>query len=125
MYALNEIFNNQYMILLIFCIGGLILGLIINILSYNLAIQSPDIEKLSAYECGFEPFEDARNKFDVRFYIVAILFLIFDIEILYLFPWIMSLDTIGLEGFWSMIFFLLLLSLGFVYEIYKGALDWQ
>lgn len=124
-FFMNEIFNNQYIIVLIFCIGGLSLGFIINLLSYNIAIRSPDIEKLSAYECGFEPFEDARNKFDVRFYVVAILFLIFDIEILYLFPWVLTLNIIGFEGFWTMVAFLLLLSVGFLYEVSKGALDWQ
>ena len=125
MYLTNEIFDNQYAMLLVFALGGLILGFIINVLSYNIAVQTPDIEKVSAYECGFEPFEDARNKFDVRFYVVAILFLIFDIEILYLFPWVLTLDTIGFEGFWTMIIFLILLSLGFLYEVAKGALDWQ
>jgi len=86
MLFINNIFTNQYLILLLFIIFSLVLGLIIFGLSYFIAIQTPDSEKTSAYECGFEPFEDARNKFDVRFYIVAILFIIFDIEVVYLFP---------------------------------------
>ena len=104
---------------------SLILGLIIFGLSYFIAVQNPDSEKLSAYECGFEPFEDARNKFDVRFYIVAILFIIFDVEVLYLFPWSVSLAYIGYPGFWAMILFLIILTVGFLYEIVKKALDWQ
>lgn len=86
MLYINHIFTNQYLILLLFIIFSLVLGFIIFGLSYLIAIQTPDSEKTSAYECGFEPFEDARNKFDVRFYIVAILFIIFDIEVVYLFP---------------------------------------
>ena len=101
-------------------ISALILGL-----SFLLAIQTPDNEKTSAYECGFEPFEDARNKFDVRFYIIAILFLLFDMEIIYLFPWSISLYSIGFQGCWIMILFLFILIIGFVYEIIKKALDWQ
>lgn len=125
MYNIYSLWTNQYIILLSFLVFGLILGFIIILLSYFIAVQNPDSEKVSAYECGFEPFEDARNRFDVRFYIVAILFLIFDIEILYLFPWVVSLNVIGFEGFWIMIIFLILLTIGFVYEIFKGALDWE
>lgn len=125
MYNNHFIYNYNFSILFSFAIFGLVLALIIFLLSYFIAIQNPDIEKVSAYECGFEPFEDARKKFDVRFYIVAILFLIFDIEILYIFPWIVSLNSIGLYGFWIMIFFLVFLALGFLYEICQGALDWQ
>lgn len=125
LYFFNEIFNEQYTKVFIFCLCGLGLGLLISILSYALAVQSPDAEKVSAYECGFEPFEDARNKFDIRFYVVAILFLIFDIEVLYLFPWVLSLNVIGTEGYWVMMGFLILLSVGFLYEVAKGALDWQ
>ena len=86
MYITNSIFTSQYLVIFLFIIFSIVLGLIILGLSYFIAIQTPDSEKLSAYECGFEPFEDARNKFDVRFYIVAILFIIFDIEVVYLFP---------------------------------------
>ena len=89
------------------------------------AKQKPDSEKLSAYECGFNAFDDARMKFDVRFYLVAILFIIFDLEVAFLFPWAVSLGNIGLFGFWSMIVFLTVLTVGFVYEWRKGALEWE
>lgn len=87
--------------------------------------QKPDTAKLSAYECGFDAFDDARHKFDVRFYLVAILFIIFDLEIAFLFPWAVSLGDIGLFGFWSMMGFLGVLTVGFIYEWRKGALDWE
>jgi len=87
--------------------------------------QNPDSEKNSAYECGFEPFTDARSKFDVRFYLVCLLFIIFDLEIAFLFPWAISLGEIGMFGFWSMIVFLGVLTVGFIYEWKKGALDWE
>ena len=87
--------------------------------------QKPDPEKNSAYECGFEAFEDARTKFDVRFYLVAILFIIFDLEVAFLFPWAVSLGKIGLFGFWSMAVFLGILTVGFIYEWKKGALEWE
>ena len=87
--------------------------------------KKPDTEKLSAYECGFEAFADARNKFDVRFYLVCLLFIIFDLEIAFLFPWAISLGEIGLFGFWSMVTFLGILTVGFVYEWKKGALEWE
>jgi NADH-quinone oxidoreductase subunit A len=87
--------------------------------------QNPDPEKNSAYECGFEAFEDARQKFDVRFYLVAILFIIFDLEVAFLFPWAVSLGDIGLVGFWSMVVFLGVLTVGFIYEWNKGALEWE
>ena len=93
--------------------------------SYVLARQRPDPEKVSAYECGFEPFDDARRPFDVRFYLVAILFIIFDLEIAFLFPWAISLGSIGMFGFWSMMVFLGVLTVGFVYEWRKGALEWE
>ena len=94
-------------------------------LSFVLGKQNPDSEKLSAYECGFPAFDDARAKFDVRFYLVAILFIIFDLEIAFLFPWAVSLGDIGLFGFWSMILFLGVLTVGFIYEWKKGALEWE
>ena len=87
--------------------------------------QKPDPEKNSPYECGFEPFDDARGKFDVRFYLVAILFIIFDLEVAFLFPWAVSLGGIGLLGFWSMVIFLGILTIGFIYEWKKGALEWE
>ena len=93
--------------------------------SYLLAQQKPDSEKSSAYECGFEAFADARTKFDVRFYLVAILFIIFDLEVAFLFPWAVSLKDIGAFGFFSMVTFLAVLTVGFVYEWKKGALDWE
>lgn len=93
--------------------------------SYIVAPQRPDVEKNSAYECGFEAFEDARHKFDVRFYLVAILFIIFDLEVAFLFPWAISLGSIGVFGFWSMMVFLGILTIGFVYEWRKGALEWE
>jgi NADH-quinone oxidoreductase subunit A len=94
-------------------------------LSYMLGNQKPDSEKLSAYECGFEAFGDARARFDVRFYLVAILFIIFDLEIAFLFPWAVSLESIGDFGFWSMMIFLAVLTIGFIYEWKKGALEWE
>ena len=121
----HNLLSNQYLIILICISFSIFLGLIIFGLSYILAVQNPDSEKISAYECGFEPFEDARNKFDVRFYIVAILFIIFDVEVIYLFPWSISLYVIGFQGFWLMILFLIILTIGFLYEIIKKALDWQ
>jgi NADH-quinone oxidoreductase subunit A len=89
------------------------------------ARQKPYAEKLSAYECGFEAFDDARRRFDVRFYLVAILFIIFDLEVAFLFPWAISLSALGLFGFWSMMSFLAVLTVGFIYEWRKGALDWE
>ena len=90
-----------------------------------IAYRAPDPEKLSAYECGFDAFDDARMKFDVRFYLVSILFIIFDLEVAFLFPWAVSLGKIGLFGFWSMIVFLAVLTIGFIYEWRKGALEWD
>jgi NADH-quinone oxidoreductase subunit A len=125
MWLLKQIYDVDYISIGFFIIFSFILGLVIFFLSYFIALQNPDSEKISAYECGFEPFEDARNKFDVRFYIVAILFIIFDIEVIFLFPWAVSFPYIGSEGFWIMIYFLLILVLGFLYEISVAALDWQ
>ncbi len=104
---------------------ALLISAVVLTLSFVLAIQAPDAEKTSAYECGFEPFEDARNRFDIRFYIVAILFLIFDLEVAYLFPWGVTLGIIGGVGYEIIILFLLLLTVGFIYEVIKGALDLQ
>ena len=95
------------------------------VMSYVIARQKPDSEKLSSYECGFEAFEDARGQFDVRFYLVAILFIIFDLEVAFLFPWAITLGQIGMFGFWAMIVFLAILTVGFVYEWRKGALEWE
>ncbi len=93
--------------------------------SYLIARQNPDSEKLSPFECGFAPFDDARGQFDVRFYLVAILFIIFDLEVAFLFPWAVALGDIGLFGFWSMMLFLAVLTIGFIYEWRKGALEWE
>jgi len=94
-------------------------------LSIRVSAYNPDTEKLSAYECGFDPYEDARNVFDVRFYLVAILFIIFDLEVAFLIPWAINLKAIGMFGFWSMIVFLVVLTIGFIYEWKKGALEWE
>ncbi len=115
----------EYFYLLVYILLSLFLSIIIFLLSYILAIQTYDSEKLSAYECGFQPFEDARNKFDIKFYLVAILFIIFDLEVSYLFPWSIYLKNIGYLGFWWMFSFLILLTIGFFYEWMKGALNWD
>ena len=109
--------------LFLFIALGLSIGFII--LNFVFSPKKPDPEKLSAYECGFEPFNDSRMEFDVRFYLVAILFIIFDLEIAFLFPWAISLGTIGLYGYISMLVFLFILTIGFIYEWKKGALDWE
>jgi NADH-quinone oxidoreductase subunit A len=115
----------QYLPILVFLAVAGGLSVVIVLASYVLAPQRPDSEKLSAYECGFEPFSDARAKFDVRFYLVAILFIIFDLEVAFLFPWAVSLGRIGVFGFWSMMLFLVILTVGFVYEWKKGGLEWE
>ena len=112
----------EYLPILIFLAVAVGLSAIIVLASYVVAPQRPDPEKLSAYECGFEAFEDARGKFDVRFYLVAILFIIFDLEVAFLFPWAVSLGEIGVFGFWSMVIFLAILTVGFIYEWKKGVL---
>ena len=115
----------EYLPILIFL--GLALGLasVMLLASYVFGRQKPDTEKNSAYECGFEAFDDARTRFDVRFYLVAILFIIFDLEVAFLFPWAISLGDIGVFGFWSMVVFLGILTVGFIYEWRKGALEWE
>ena len=110
-------------IIFLFVALGLCIGFII--LNFLFSPKNPDPEKLSAYECGFEAFGDSRMEFDVRFYLVAILFIIFDLEIAFLFPWAISLGNLGTLGFWSMMIFLFVLTIGFVYEWKKGALDWD
>ncbi len=117
--------NVTYLTLFVCLIISLLIAFVILRLSLGLAVQTPDPEKTSAYECGFEPFEDARNRFDVRFYIVAILFLIFDIEVAYLFPWASTLGRTGSTSYVVRVFFLVLLTLGFLYEVVKGALNPQ
>jgi NADH-quinone oxidoreductase subunit A len=115
----------EYLPVLLFLGLAIVLAVLMVVASLVIARQRPDAEKLSAYECGFEPFEDARRKFDVRFYLVAILFIIFDLEVAFLFPWAVSLGEIGMFGFWSMVLFLFVLTVGFVYEWKKGALEWE
>jgi len=115
----------EYLPILIFLGVGIAVEETAVLASFILARQHPDPEKLSAYECGFEAFDDARSKFDVRYYLVAILFIIFDLEVAFLFPWAVSLGDIGLFGFWSMVVFLGVLTIGFVYEWKKGALEWE
>jgi len=115
----------EYSSILIFLIIALLISLAIFSLSYLLIPQKSDQEKISAYECGFNPFDDARSTFDIRFYLVAILFLIFDLEVSFLFPWSLVLREISFFGFWSMVLFLLILTIGFLYEWYKGALEWE
>ena len=116
---------SNYLPVLIFVIISLAIAVIVIVLGYVLGTRRPDSEKLSPYECGFESFEDARMKFDVRYYLVAILFIIFDLEIAFLFPWAIVLDQIGLFGFASMAVFLGILVIGFIYEWKKGALEWE
>jgi len=118
-------FLSEYFSILVFLLiaVGLSFGFILA--NYLAAPSNPDPEKLSAYECGFEAFDDSRMEFDVRFYLVAILFIIFDLEIAFLFPWAISLGNIGALGFWSMMIFLSVLTIGFIYEWKKGALEWE
>tara|TARA_B100001173_G_C15739636_1_gene442233 strand:- start:74 stop:442 length:369 start_codon:yes stop_codon:yes gene_type:complete len=118
-------FLQDYLSILIFLFIALILSVGFIILNFIFSPKNPDPEKLSAYECGFEPFGDSRMEFDIRFYLVAILFIIFDLEIAFLFPWAVTLGNLGSLGFWSMIFFLFVLTIGFIYEWKKGALDWD
>lgn len=115
----------EYLPILIFLGIAVALAVVMVAASYVIARQCPDSEKVSAYECGFEAFDDARSKFDVRFYLVAILFIIFDLEVAFLFPWAVALGDIGVFGFWSMVVFLVILTIGFVYEWKKGALEWE
>ncbi|MFK8029432.1 MAG: NADH-quinone oxidoreductase subunit A [Gammaproteobacteria bacterium] len=115
----------EYAPILIFLAVATVVGLVLLSLGFLLGPSRPDDEKLSPYECGFEPFEDARMRFDVRYYLVAILFIIFDLEIAFLFPWAVSLDKIGTFGLLSMALFLIILVVGFIYEWKKGALEWD
>ena len=120
-----ERFALDYLPVILFLGLGVILSLLFIIGAAILAPSNPDPEKNSAYECGFNAFDDARMKFDVRFYLVAILFIIFDLEVAFLFPWAVTLGTIGVFGFWSMVVFLGVLTVGFIYEWRSGALEWE
>lgn len=115
----------NYLPVLLFMAVGLVIGAVMIALGFVLGPRRPDSEKLSPYECGFEAFEDSRMKFDVRYYLVAILFILFDLEIAFLFPWAIVLDTIGMFGFVAMLIFLAILVVGFIYEWKKGALEWE
>jgi NADH-quinone oxidoreductase subunit A len=115
----------NYFPILLFIVVALIFGGVLVGAGTLLAPNRPDADKLSPYECGFEAFEDARMKFDVRYYLIAILFILFDLEIAFLFPWAVTLNDIGSFGFWSMMVFLAILVVGFVYEWMKGALEWE
>ena len=115
----------SYLPILIFMGLAAVLAIVMAGIPLLVAPSRPDSEKLSAYECGFEAFDDSRGRFDVRFYLVAILFIIFDLEVAFLFPWAVSLRDVGLFGFWSMMIFLTILTVGFLYEWKKGALEWE
>ena len=116
---------NDYLPIVIFIAVAVGISLALVVAPFLLAYRNPDPEKLSAYECGFNAFDDARMKFDVRYYLVAILFIIFDLEVAFLFPWAVSFSAIGWLGFWSMMVFLGVLTIGFIYEWKKGALEWE
>lgn len=122
--AMNELLSS-YLPILIFVGLSAVIGLALLVAPFVIAVKKPDPEKVSAYECGFDPFDDARMKFDVRFYLVAILFIIFDLEVAFLFPWAVAFQDVGWFGFWSMMVFLGVLTIGFVYEWRKGALEWD
>ena len=122
---IGETFLQDYFSIILFLVIALLLSIGFITLNFMLSPKNPDPEKLSPYECGFDAFEDTRSQFDVRFYLVAILFIIFDLEVAFLFPWAVSLGSIGLLGFWSMMIFLGVLTVGFIYEWKKGALEWE
>ena len=121
----NSLVKKEYLVILIYILLAIVLTVLIIGASYFLARQNPDSEKLSAYECGFEPYEDTRHTFDVKFCVIAILFIIFDIEIMFLIPWCVSISKLDLLGFWTMIDFLIELGVGFFYVWYVKALDWD
>jgi NADH-quinone oxidoreductase subunit A len=121
---MNELLT-AYLPLVVFIAVAAAIGSALMIAPFLVAVRNPDPEKVSAYECGFNAFDDARMKFDVRFYLVSILFIIFDLEIAFLFPWAVAFKEIGLFGFWSMMIFLGVLTVGFIYEWKTGALEWD
>jgi NADH-quinone oxidoreductase subunit A len=121
---MNELLLD-YLPLVIFIAVAFAIALVLLVVPFLVAYKSPDPEKLSAYECGFDAFDDARMKFDVRFYLVAILFIIFDLEVSFLFPWAVAFGDLGRYGFWSMMVFLGVLTVGYIYEWRKGALEWD
>ena len=115
----------DYLPLAVFIVVALVIGLALMLAPFLVAVRNPDPEKVSAYECGFNAFDDARMKFDIRFYLVSILFIIFDLEVAFLFPWAVAFKDVGAFGFWSMMVFLGILTIGFIYEWRKGALEWD
>jgi NADH-quinone oxidoreductase subunit A len=115
----------DYLPLVIFIGIAFVISAAILVAPFFIAVRKPDPEKVSAYECGFEAFDDARMKFDVRFYLVSLLFIIFDLEVAFLFPWAVAFDEVGAFGFWAMMVFLAILTIGFIYEWRKGALEWD
>jgi len=115
----------EYLPLVVFIGTSAVIGLALLVAPFIVAYRQPDPEKLSAYECGFNAFDDARMKFDVRFYLIAIIFIIFDLEVAFLFPWAIVFGQLGVFGFWSMMVFLAVLTVGFIYEWKKGALEWD
>ena len=123
LHSNHSLFYTEYTVILTFLFIAAILSIIIVLFSYILAVQKPETEKLSTYECGFEPYEDARHTFDVKFYLIAILFIVFDIETMFLIPWTNVLAQLDLVGFWSMVDFMFELSIGYVYIYWIGALD--
>ena len=122
---MEEGFLREYLPIIIFLGLAVALGIILIVAAVVLAVRNPDPEKVSAYESGFNPFDDARMKFDVRFYLVSILFIIFDLEVAFLFPWAVAFGELSMAAFWSMMIFLAVLTIGFAYEWKKGALEWH
>ncbi len=123
--AFNTLLLRDYLPIVIFLAVALVIGAALLVAPFLIAVRNPDPEKVSAYECGFNAFDDARMKFDVRFYLVSILFIIFDLEVAFLFPWAAAFKDVGVFGFWSMMAFLGVLTIGFIYEWNKGALEWD
>lgn len=121
----TDTFFSHYLPIVVFFGIAVALSVVLIGLSWIRGVSKPDPEKISSYECGFDPFSESRSQFDVRFYLVAILFIIFDLEVAFLFPWAVTLGAIGFYGFLSMMFFLLVLTVGFIYEWRKGALEWE
>ncbi len=120
-----DYYFQEYFAILVFAVIAIGLSLVFVGGNYLVSAKLSDPEKVSPYECGFEAFDDARTRFDIRFYLVTLLFIIFDVEIIFLFPWAIALGDIGLYGFWAMMLFLLILTIGFIYEWRKGALEWE
>jgi NADH-quinone oxidoreductase subunit A len=122
--SVSNLFTDYLPLAIFIAVSGLFAGALL-VAPFLIAVRNPDSEKVSAYECGFAAFDDSRMRFDVRFYLVAILFIIFDLEIAFLFPWAAAFKEVGLFGFWSMMVFLAVLTIGFIYEWKKGALEWD